>query len=57
MLFARAGRQKVVFLFNTTFITVNVYDNNNNNNNNNNRFPTKNCHTRNITHHKESATS
>jgi hypothetical protein len=22
-----------------------------------NRFPTKNCHTRNITHHKESATS
>jgi hypothetical protein len=21
-----------------------------------NRFPTKNCHTRNITHHKESAT-
>jgi hypothetical protein len=36
--------------------------NNNNNNNNNtrttlNRFPTKNCHTRNITHRKESATS
>jgi hypothetical protein len=22
-----------------------------------NRFPTKNCHTRNMTHHKESATS
>jgi hypothetical protein len=39
-------------------------DNNNNNNNNGNntrttlnRFPTKNCRTRNITHHKESATS
>jgi hypothetical protein len=35
-------------------------DNNNNNNNNNttlNRFPTINCHTRNMTHHKESATS
>jgi hypothetical protein len=24
---------------------------------NNNRLPTKNCHTRNITHHKENATS
>jgi hypothetical protein len=40
-----------------------IRDNNNNNNNNNttrttlNRFPTKTCHTRNITHHKESATS
>jgi hypothetical protein len=47
-------------------------DNNNKNNNNNknftkisenntritlNRFPTKNCHSRNITHRKESATS
>jgi hypothetical protein len=38
-------------------------DNNNNKNNNNNsrttlnKFFTKNCHTRNITHHKESATS
>jgi hypothetical protein len=30
---------------------------NNNNNNNNNNNSIKNCHTRNITHHKESATS